>query len=724
MKKLYYFFPVLAILFLACDPATGSDAALKIEPSTVQFDTVPIGKTDKKIFTLNNSGVKSSELVVSKIEITKNKEFYKIETNLELPIKLKKGESKEIEVSYTASETEKDSIDGLIEVTSNDYTSKIKNVFLKANKSNARIQLSKQKIEFDTGNNDTEAIQELTIRNVGSSVLKFSAKDNDSGQIYEGKDAIRFGNGTSLAFEILDKENIRDLNPYTVDDNNQEVYDSFKIRIKYIPTEDGNDTGNLLIYSNSVTETRKVVPISAKSKSCLLKIEPTDNYINFGSRPVGLTGTSTIIMTNNGLGDCNISSIKLLDKSDKEFEINPRTDHDFSQSPFKLAHLQRLDVEVRFTPTEETNDAAGEVEIVSDDKTWEEGKKTIILNGKKKKNEDPVCIIKALDGSDPIFEIEPGQREAVNCKKNGLNVPVCSNVQMKSESYDPREGVQNKYNLIHKWRVIEAPAAYSNPDWITPLTPDTGRPSHSKMDFYIPYATSGGSRYLIELTVKNSDGAESTCNAEVFGLTKNSLHVELFWDNASDVDLHVLNPRRAHQNLVSIDNLPQNHSDDPNMINFRDTSNADWWVHSTNPPHYDCHWRNCKNGVEWGTPGDTSDNPGLDRDDITGTGPENINISKPQQGWYRVSIHYYRVEGNGTDAHVRVYCNGTVAYQNTAFLSDTDNTWMVGDIYWMKNPDGSTMCYIFGDGRIYDKRQGEGTPGNIGNLIEDIEPNE
>jgi hypothetical protein len=179
-----------------------------------------------------------------------------------------------------------------------------------------------------------------------------------------------------------------------------------------------------------------------------------------------------------------------------------------------------------------------------------------------------------------------------------------------------------------------------------------------------------------------------------------------------------MNPSDQNLNIDDID--IENPSLDTDLENWRQRTNIEWW--DEDGYEADCHWRNCKgSGIEWGDPG-SGDNPSLDRDDIPGTGPENINISKPKEGWFRVSSHYYSAHDGGTDVHIRVYCNGTVAYQNTAFLAETDYTWLVNDIYWEDLGNNDGQCYVFSDGRIFDDRQGEGNAGYTGTLIEDIEP--
>ena len=49
----------------------------------------------------------------------------------------------------------------------------------------------------------------------------------------------------------------------------------------------------------------------------------------------------------------------------------------------------------------------------------------------------------------------------------------------------------------------------------------------------------------------------------------------------------------------------------------------------------------------------------LDIDDVTGHGPENINVLRPSAPYYRVGVHYFASDGAGPQAAtLTIYCNG------------------------------------------------------------------
>ncbi|TXD35478.1 hypothetical protein FRC96_11230 [Lujinxingia vulgaris] len=168
-------------------------------------------------------------------------------------------------------------------------------------------------------------------------------------------------------------------------------------------------------------------------------------------------------------------------------------------------------------------------------------------------------------------------------------------------------------------------------------------------------------RYVVELHVIDAEGTRSCEPARMVINTRTDrdIHVQLVWDtprdstrddrSGSDVDLHLL----------------------------RDGRGGAW-----NSAPWDCHWQN--KTPDWGVPGETNDNPGLDIDNVTGWGPENINLNEPESGVrYRVGVYYFSDHGYGESyATVRIYLGGELQLEMRRRRIVNNQFWEVGDIVW------------------------------------------
>jgi hypothetical protein len=192
--------------------------------------------------------------------------------------------------------------------------------------------------------------------------------------------------------------------------------------------------------------------------------------------------------------------------------------------------------------------------------------------------------------------------------------------------------------------------------------------------------------YRLRLRVTDRAGASDACTTVVHATPREGLRVELSWDppgrscptsegaacDSSDLDLHLL----------------------------RESGRAEPFGGSD-----DCHWLNCNASagrlLSWGAAG-TDDDPRLDLDDVTGHGPENININRPSARSYRIAVHYFDPHGAGPQAAtVLVYCGaGTpVARFGPTVLQarggrDLNDLWIVADVLPSAGGAGCTVAPI------------------------------
>jgi len=198
-----------------------------------------------------------------------------------------------------------------------------------------------------------------------------------------------------------------------------------------------------------------------------------------------------------------------------------------------------------------------------------------------------------------------------------------------SSSYDPR-GQELEYN----WDLSGRPIGSG------------GHISSAVDDFTELYVDLAGD-YQVQLVVVNEDGvASAPAKHDIAAVPSDKIHVEMFWNSGdSDLDLHLA------QEGTPIFLKPS-----------------------------DCNY--CNVNPDWGVEDVGSDDPSLDLDDVTGYGPENININAPADGNYDMHLHYFRDNGGGAVvATARVYLEGVAAYEVSQVMEYNDR-WFVGTILW------------------------------------------
>jgi hypothetical protein len=244
------------------------------------------------------------------------------------------------------------------------------------------------------------------------------------------------------------------------------------------------------------------------------------------------------------------------------------------------------------------------------------------------------------DSAEPVDEEETGH-PVIEEPEPDAPVAVCevtpdkirpitgSATWIGTDSYDP-----NGLALIdYEWILSDLPAgsATSMPggtDVRNDFTPDLA------------------GEYTGRLVVTNEEGIKSDpCEVTLEAEPGEALWVEMFWENSGDdMDLHLIAPGGTFQNSMT-----------------------------------DCYYMNCtpsswSGGLDWGAPGNTIDDPTLDLDDISTTGPENINIEEPEDATYTVIVHDYpgSVYTAGNAVTINIYLDGSLSWTDTRVISGED----------------------------------------------------
>lgn len=208
------------------------------------------------------------------------------------------------------------------------------------------------------------------------------------------------------------------------------------------------------------------------------------------------------------------------------------------------------------------------------------------------------------------------------------------------------------------------------------------QPMGSKSPF-MPSATSPNPRfeanvagtYHFELQVWDEIGTPSCTMdaAEVVVIPDEALHVEVLWNTpndpdqtdegpeaGTDVDLHFLHPFASGPDLDG-DGSP------------------DGWFDEL----FDCFWFNT--GPDWGRSDPAfGDDPGLDREDSDGAGPENLNLNIPENDTtYVIGVHYFNDHGYGpSSVALRVYIYAVLVFELTDVKLVQLDMWEAATIAW------------------------------------------
>ena len=171
--------------------------------------------------------------------------------------------------------------------------------------------------------------------------------------------------------------------------------------------------------------------------------------------------------------------------------------------------------------------------------------------------------------------------------------------------------------------------------------------------------------YTAELVVTDNDGLTGSCQVSVEAIPDDNLRVEMFWtESGDDMDLHLLPPGYWDQHGCSI------------YSSFSLRSEV-------------CYFTNCRagsnglNSVDWTVTRDSfnnvgfADDPYLDLDDVSGVGPENINLEEPEvsNDEYVVVVHDYLGTGDPTISNsvtVNVYLDGALVDSASKGISGED----------------------------------------------------
>ncbi len=385
-----------------------------------------------------------------------------------------------------------------------------------------------------------------------------------------------------------------------------------------------------------------VVPVDA----CL---EVSPSQIDFGGKKVFTLAVLPLEITSCGSDPLEISGIAMKEGSSPDFGLDYSSlDHVPSVAePLLVGAGETVSVAVMFMPTQAAPvDAEGNLLldtasiVVTSNASGDD--KEVEVSGAGVDETCPVAVIKCAEGDEVI--------------------PQTVLHLYGDESYAVNDDIQG-----FQWTVVQPAGSQSV------FIPASSFPNPT-------FETNMAGTYKFSLVVLDSSGAQSCVPAEyeVVVIPDEAIHIELFWhtpndpdetdegpEAGTDVDIHFAHPFAASPDIDG-DGQPDPWFDIP----------------------YDCFWFNSH--PNWGSadPG-LDDDPGLDRDDTDGAGPENINLNLPENVTYKVGVHYWNDHGYGVSfVSLRVYIFSQLVFEVSETELVNSDMWEVCTLAW---PSGEIL---------------------------------
>ena len=550
----------------------------------------------------------------------------------------------EITVEYTKQD---DDIPREAEVVlvSNDIRNPTQTVTLTTDAGTPRIATSPARVDFGLiPRADTPVAEKLTLLNTGTRPLRVSGfkitRDGrfgirGPGFATSGPDALR---GLDLAQAIVVEPG--------------QTWQG--LEVTFLSDSPAPADGDLIIYSDDplLELTGHVVPLVAnKSGPCML-VEP--GRVDFGGKRVGTVSRLDVTVTSCGNEPLELRGFALSPESSLDFELDLASlpagfeTGPSAQRPLTVPINTSVSFSVVYVPDSvNPRDASNvpipdEGEIVIRSNAFEAEYK-VPLSGAGADTECPTPVIRVAEGE----EVVP--QTVLSLDGRG--------------SYAPFGRIVN-----WNWTVVAWPEGTPRPILIPGFTDPAPMVEVNSVGLYT-------FRLSVRDESGNSSGPAVCPDAEFTVMVQpdQAIHVELTWTSpdprattedgeggGTDLDLHF-----AHEFAVGPD-LDGDGAPDP-------------WFDRT----WDVFWYNANPNWASFDPG-VSDDPSLDRDDIDGGGPENLNLAIPEDGVrYRIGVHAWNDWGFGTsDATVKVFHYAEKVYEQTLTGMQTLDLWCVGTITW------------------------------------------
>lgn len=418
--------------------------------------------------------------------------------------------------------------------------------------------------------------------------------------------------------------------------------------------------GKLFVYSDDPTTGASgyVVELEANKDGACLQVNPSK--VEFGGKKVGTVSNIGFDIVSCGTQQLRVDTISFLSGSSPDFTLKFTglgagfEDGPSLSNPITIAPGEKVEVEVEFVPDTINPRDADNVPIP------DEGTIELTSNAYLTKVRVPVSGAgSAAECPTPIIFSEEGEEV----------IPQTTVHLDGTSSYAPFGAIE-----AYLWTLTEWPEGTPKPPFLPSATHEAPQ---------ILLNTVGS--YTFTLNVVDEEGNDSgstECPDATYTILvqpDQAIHIELTWvtpgdldetdegdGKGTDLDLHF-----AHANATGPD-IDGDGTPDP-WFDYNAQAGSGW----------DVFWFN--NKPDWASLGPAGrDDPTLDRDDVDGGGPENLNLSVPEDGvTYQIGVHFWNDWNFGpVNATVKVFHYADEIYAATYDGLEELDMWCVGRINW------------------------------------------
>lgn len=504
------------------------------------------------------------------------------------------------------------------------------------------ISVNPERIDFGTVGKGQIKQEKVTLLNVGGSDLIFTGFSLQGSPYFAA-----VVEGAEYPGSAQTMEGVTFEAPIVIPP--QKAYD---FKVAFTPAADDPATGRLVIFSNDPLKTEGVELILTGNETvpCIETVPP---QVNFGARKIGEMAAIPVEIKACGESPLELYGFKFKDGSSLDFDFDTSTmEHaPTDDDPVIIPIGGSVVVKVTFVP-DVPNPLDANNNPILDLGTF------VIENNSFEQNfELPVSGI----------GVEIRCPTAVIKVQEGQEVIPQTLLHLRGDQSSAQDG-----NTLQKWEwsVVQPVGSAST------FVPSANFPNPT-------FEANVAGSYIFSLDVFDTQGLKSCEPAvyEVVVVPDEAIHIELLWhtpddpdetdtgpDAGADMDLHFVHPLAGGPDLDG-------------------DSKPDGWFALP----YDCYWFN--DHPDWGSWDPAiNDDPGLDRDDTDGAGPENVNLDLPEEVTYRVGVHYWDEHDKGFSlATLRVYIYSLLVFEAKDVMMVGSDMWEVCTVQW---PSGKVQVVV------------------------------